>query len=72
MKTTPSTLHSGLIEIEAGLLVETSLMAQWLRLCTPNAGSPSLSPGQGTGSHMLQLTMSSPAAIKDPACCNED
>ena len=39
---------------------------------TPNAGGPSLIPGQGTGSHMSQLTMSSPAATKDPACCNED
>ena len=47
-------------------------MAQWLRLCTPNAGSLSLIPGQGTGFHMLQLTMSSPAATKDPACCIED
>ena len=27
------------------------LMAQWLRLCTPNAGAPGLIPGQGTRSH---------------------
>ena len=32
-----------------------SLVIQWLRLCTPNAGGPGLIPGQGTRSHMLQL-----------------
>ena len=32
-----------------------SLVVQWLRLCTPNAGGPGLIPGQGTRSHMLQL-----------------
>ena len=26
----------------------TSLMVQWLRLCTPNAGGPGLIPSQGT------------------------
>ena len=30
-------------------------MAQWLRLCAPNAGDLGLIPGQGTRSHMLQL-----------------
>ena len=33
----------------------TSLVVQWLRLCTPNAGSPGSIPGQGTGSHVPQL-----------------
>ena len=33
----------------------TSLLVQWLRLSAPNAGGPGLIPGQGTGSHMLQL-----------------
>ena len=30
-------------------------MAQWLRLCPPNAGGLGSNPGQGTRSHMLQL-----------------
>ena len=38
----------------------SSLVAHWLRLHTPNAGSLGLIPGQG--SLMQQL--------KDPACCN--
>ena len=33
----------------------TSLMGQWLKFCTPNAGGLGLTPGQGTRSHMLQL-----------------
>ena len=33
----------------------TSLAVQWLRLCAPNAGGPGLIPGQGPGSHLLQL-----------------
>ena len=32
----------------------TSLVVQWLRLHTPNAGGPSSFPGQGTRSHMSQ------------------
>ena len=32
-----------------------SLVVQWLRLHTPNAGDPSLIPGLGTRSHMLHL-----------------
>ncbi|TEA23632.1 hypothetical protein DBR06_SOUSAS910357, partial [Sousa chinensis] len=32
-----------------------SLVVQWLRLCSPNAGGPSLILGQGTRSHMPQL-----------------
>ena len=30
-------------------------MAQWLRLCAPNAGDLGLIPGQETRSHILQL-----------------
>ena len=33
----------------------TSLVVQWLRLHTPNAGGQGSIPGQGTRSHMLQL-----------------
>ena len=36
----------------------TSLVVQWLRLSTPNAGGLGLIPGQGTRSHMLQLRAS--------------
>ena len=32
----------------------SSLAVQWLRLCTPNAGGPDSTPGQGTRSHMTQ------------------
>ena len=39
----------------------TSLVAQWLRLHAPNAGDPGSFPGQGTRSHMPQLT---PSAAK--------
>ena len=35
----------------------TSLLVQWLRLHTPNAGGPGSIPGQGTRSHMLQLNI---------------
>ena len=33
----------------------TSLVGQWLRLCTPNAGGPGSIPGQGPRAHMPQL-----------------
>ena len=33
----------------------TSLVVQWLRLCTPKAGGLDSIPGQGTRFHMLQL-----------------
>ena len=33
----------------------TFLVAQWLRLHTPNAGGPDVIPSQGTRSHMPQL-----------------
>ncbi|TEA38685.1 hypothetical protein DBR06_SOUSAS610021, partial [Sousa chinensis] len=32
-----------------------SLVVQWLRLRAPNSGGLDSIPGQGTGSHMLQL-----------------
>ena len=32
-----------------------SLVAQWLRLCVPNAGGLGLVPGQGTRSRTLHL-----------------
>ena len=33
----------------------TSLVVQWLSICTPNAEGPSLIPDQGTRSRMPQL-----------------
>ena len=35
-------------------ILGTSLVVQWLRLCTPSAGGPSLILDQGTRSHMPQ------------------
>ena len=49
----------------------TSLMVQWLRLHTPNAGGPGLIPGQGTRSHMPRLKILH-ATTKDPPCHNKD
>ena len=37
------------------LLLGTCLVVQWLRLGSPNARDPGLTPGQGTRSHKLQL-----------------
>ena len=62
----------GLIEVhnqEFGL--GTSLVVQGLRLCTPNAGGPGSTPGQGTRSHMHAATKSSHDATKEPACRNQ-
>ena len=42
------------------ILRGTSLVVQWLRLHTPNAGGPGLIPGQGNRSHMLQLRVRMP------------
>ncbi|TEA26079.1 hypothetical protein DBR06_SOUSAS2210051, partial [Sousa chinensis] len=47
-----------------------SLVAQWVRLCTPNAGGLGSIPGQGTRSHMHASTKSLHAATKKSACCN--
>ena len=35
----------------------TSPVVQWLRLCAPNARGPGLIPGQGTRSHVPQLSV---------------
>ena len=48
----------------------TSLVAQWIRLCAPNAGGPVSIPGQGTRSHMHATTKNSYATTKEPACHN--
>ena len=48
---TPDCLHQNL---SSG----TSVMVQWLRLRVPNAGDPSLIPGQAPRSHVLQLKVS--------------
>ena len=47
-----------------------SLVAQWLRLCAPNAGGPGLIPGQGTRPHMHAATKSLHATTKECACHN--
>ena len=44
--------------------LRTSMVVQWLSLCTPYAGGQGSIPGQGTRFHMLQL--------KKPLCCNKD
>ena len=38
----------------------TSLVVQWLKLCTPNAGSPGLISGQETRSQIPQLRVLMP------------
>ena len=56
----------------------TSLVVQWVRLHTPNAGGPGSIPGQGTRSLMHAATKSSHASTKIPhaaaksACCNKE
>ena len=52
---TPSSPNPVLLELLLSHSVGTSLVVQWLRLCTPSAVGPSSIPGQGTRSHMLQL-----------------
>ena len=42
----------------------TSLVVQWLRLCTPKAEGLGLIPGQGTRSHIPQLKS------EDTMCCS--
>ena len=49
--------------------VETSLVAQWLRLHAPNARGLGSIPGQGPRVCMLQLKIPH-ISTKDPACCN--
>ena len=48
----------------------TSLVAQWIRLRTPNAGGLGSTPGQGTRSHMHATTKSLHATTKEPVSCN--
>ena len=49
----------------------TSLLVQWLRLRTPNAGGPGGIPALGTRSHMPQLKiLHAETKIKDPTCLN--
>ena len=48
----------------------TSLVAQWLRLCDPNAGGPCWIPGPGNRSHMHATTKSSHATTKEPVSHN--
>ena len=48
----------------------TSLVVQWVRLLTPNAGGLGSIPGRGTRSHMHAATKSSCTATKDPVCLN--
>ena len=40
------------------------MVAQWLRLCAPNARGLGSIPGQGTRSHMHAATQSPHAAMK--------
>ena len=46
----------------------TSLMVEWLRLHTPNAGGPGSIPHQGTRSGMLQLRPGAPKYINMCMC----
>ena len=48
----------------------TSLVAQWLRLCTPNAEGPGSIPGQGTSAHMSQQGVHMPQ-VKIPCAATE-
>ena len=52
-------LICGILKNDTG----TSLVAQWIRLCAPNAGGLGSIPGQGTRSHMRATT-------KEPSCYN--
>ena len=53
-------------------LIGTSLLVQWLRLHTPNAGDPVLITGQGTRSHMPQLRLCMCVLVTQscPTLCN--
>ena len=42
-------------------------MAQWIRLCAPDAGGPVSIPDQGTRSHMSQLRVHMPQLRSLPA-----
>ena len=53
-----------------GTLGKTSLVAQWLRLCAPNAGGLGSIPGQGVRFHVPQLRIRKPQ-LKDPTGCTK-
>ena len=63
----PSTAPPNFIERNKG---GTSLVAQLLRLCTPNAGGPGSIPGPGTRSHTRAATNSSHPTTKEPVSHN--
>ena len=59
--------REGQIEVTSG----TFLVAQGLRLCSPNAGGPGSIPGQGTRSHMSQVkSLCAVTKTEDPTCQN--
>ena len=52
-------------------IIGSSLVVQWLRLHTANAGGPGSIPGQRIRSYMLQLESPHGATkIKDLVCCS--
>ena len=51
-------------------LTGTCLEVQWLRLQAPNAGSPRSVPGQGTRSHVPQISLGT--VTTEHVCHNED
>ena len=50
----------------------TSLVVQWVGLCTPNAGGQGLIPGRGTRSRTHAATKSLHAGTKSPRAATED
>ena len=51
------------IRVESSrVILGPSLVVQWLRLCSPNAGGPGLIPDRRTRFHHT--------APEDPMCCN--
>ena len=65
---TPFSFKSQCITIIRG----TALVVYWLKHCAQNAGGLGLIPGQGTRSHILQLTVHRLHATKEPTCHNKD
>ena len=66
-------MESHICQVPAKLTIfRTSLAAQWLRLCAPNAGGPGSIPGQGTRSHMHAATKSSHATIKEHTAATKE
>ena len=70
----PRTVHTAIWT--AGIKTYTegaSLVVQWLRLHASNDGGPSLIPGQGTRSYMLQLKIQlATTKMEEPMYCNQD